>query len=297
MTERLVKCPLCKSGHFLNYHEVKDFAVSKEIFLLTKCSECQLIFTNPRPSAENIGPYYDFPEYYSHQTHAKSLTHWIYNRVKKKNLADKLALLSSLTQERTLLDYGCGAGDLIHLAQQKGWKVTGIEPNIGARTIANQKSKNRVKESIHELKKNKEYSIITLFHVLEHIHELRKTVKKLVTHLKPNGYLIFAVPNPESWDAKKYGDHWAGWDVPRHLYHFNQEAMKQFQYIFDLNLLDQKPMKFDSYYVSLLSEGYKANNATLVKKYLNAILSGYQSNKQAKRQNNYSSNIYIFQKK
>ncbi|GMQ25485.1 class I SAM-dependent methyltransferase [Algoriphagus sp. oki45] len=297
MTERLVKCPLCKSGHFLNYQEIKDFAVSKEVFLLNKCADCQLIFTNPRPTEDAIGPYYDFPDYYSHQTQAKSLTHWIYNQVKKKNLREKLSLIESLTQEKTLLDYGCGAGDLIQIAQNHGWKVSGIEPNPGARQIANQKTKNRVKESIKELKKNKEYSIITLFHVLEHIHELRKTVKKILTHLNSEGYLIIAVPNPESWDAKKYGSLWAGWDVPRHLYHFNQHSIQQFQQIFNLNLVDQKPMKFDSYYVSLLSEGYIEEKASMIKRYLNAVISGYQSNKLAKTQNNYSSNIYIFQKK
>lgn len=297
MTERLVKCPLCKSGHFLNYHEIRDFAVSKEFFLLNKCADCQLIFTNPRPTKESIAPYYDFPDYYSHQTEAKSITHWIYNQVKKKNLSYKLTLINSLNKDKSLLDYGCGTGDLIHYAQNKGWKVSGIEPNPKARATANQKTRNKVKEEIEELRESKEFSVITLFHVLEHIHDLRKTVKKILTHLKSEGYLIIAVPNPESWDAKKYGDKWAGWDVPRHLYHFNETAIQQFQLIFNLNLVDKKPLIFDSYYVSLLSEGYKTEKISLVKKYLNAIRSGYQSNKKAKANTSYSSNIYIFQKK
>ena len=73
MPERLTKCPLCKSGHFLNHIEITDYAVTKETFLLSKCTECDLLFTNPRPTSEEIAPYYDFPEYYSHQDKSKNI--------------------------------------------------------------------------------------------------------------------------------------------------------------------------------------------------------------------------------
>jgi 2-polyprenyl-3-methyl-5-hydroxy-6-metoxy-1,4-benzoquinol methylase len=298
MIERLNKCPLCKSGLFLNKQEIKDHAVSKESFILCKCSKCSLLFTNPRPDAESIAPYYDFPEYFSHEDKAKNLTQLIYQKVRNYSVKKKVKLISGLHEKGRLLDYGCGTGALLSEAKNQGWKISGVEPNSKARTQANLKLKGKVKETLDDLAKDKKFDIITLFHVLEHIHDMKKTVKSLVKHLKSGAYMIVAVPNPESWDANKYGTYWAGWDIPRHLYHFNKAAMENFAETFDLSLVEVTPMKFDSYYVSLLSEGYLEPNQNLLSRYFKAFLSGRKSNQEAKdKPGNHSSNLYIFKKK
>jgi 2-polyprenyl-3-methyl-5-hydroxy-6-metoxy-1,4-benzoquinol methylase len=297
MLERLSKCPLCKSGHFLNHREVIDNAVSKETFILCKCTNCQLLFTNPRPTDEEIGPYYNFPAYFSHEDKAKNFTQWVYQQVRNYSISKKVKFIRSLKNKGSLLDYGCGTGEFIFAAKKKGWKVKGIEPSEKARGLANSKLGNKVKSNITELKKDSSFDVITLFHVLEHIHDIRKTIKTILKHLKPTGYLIIAVPNHESWDGIHYEKNWAGWDVPRHLYHFNLAAMEQFKTEFDLELKDIKPMKFDSFYVSLLSEGYQNPGASTLKNYWRAIKSGLKSNSSAKTPGHYSSNIFIFQKK
>lgn len=299
MLERLTKCPLCKSGHFLNYQEIKDFAVSKETFIICNCTNCGLKFTNPRPTEEAVAPYYDFPAYFSHDDKAKNLTQFIYQRVRKYAVSQKVKYLTSLKPLKgKYLDYGCGTAELLTKANANGWKVTGIEPSEKARNLANLKLEGKVYETIDALPKGSSFDIITLYHVLEHVHLLRKTVKKLVKHLKSDGYIIIAVPNPESHDGIKYGQHWAGWDVPRHLYHFNHQSIENFGEIFDLQLKKEIPMHFDSFYVSLLSEGYINPNQSIVKKYWKAIISGNKSNKEAaKSVGNYSSNLFVFKKK
>jgi len=299
LIERLSKCPLCKSGLFLNSLEVKDHAVTKETFIICNCTNCGTKFTNPRPKAEHIGKYYDFPEYYSHDDSSKTLTQFIYQTVRKIATKRKVSLINSLTDKKgKLLDYGCGTGEFIHQAKIDGWNVTGIEPNDKARNLATDKISKNALPSLNDLGSSQTFDVITLFHVLEHVHKLRKTVKSLLNHLKSSGYILIAVPNPSSYDAIKYDTNWAGWDVPRHLYHFNSDAMDSFQKIFDLELVDLKKMSFDSYYVSLLSESYEnpANSTFLT--YTKAILTGYKSNSAAKGiAGNYSSNIYIFKKK
>lgn len=297
MLERLSKCPLCKSGRFLNFTEITDHAVSKENFILCKCSDCQLVFTNPRPKEEKIGLYYDFPEYFSHGDRAKNLTQWVYRVIRTYNISRKIKFIENFEKRGKLLDYGCGTGEFLKAAKKQRWKVVGIEPNEKARNQANLKLKNKVKPSVKEIKKTSEFDIITLFHVLEHIHDLRKTVRKILNHLKSTGYIIIAIPNYESWDGQKYKKHWAGWDVPRHLYHFNLTAIQNFEKEFDLELKEIKPMKFDSFYVSLLSESYLNKKITLVYKYWNSIISGLKSNTNAKAPGHYSSNIYVFKKK
>ena len=297
--ERLSKCPLCKSGLFLNALEVKDHAVSKELFIVCKCTNCKVQFTNPRPKSDHIGRYYDFPEYYSHDDSAKNLTQLIYQSIRKIAIKRKVDLINSLVQEKgKLLDYGCGTGEFLKQAKIEGWNVSGIEPNEKASKLASQKISNKIFSELDDLDSNQSFDVITLFHVLEHVHKLRKTVKSLLRPLKSSGYLVVAIPNPESYDAKNYGDSWAGWDVPRHLYHFNSDAMKSFQEFFDLELVDLKKMPFDSYYVSLLSESYKNPTASNLLNYWNATWSGFKSNKSAKgKAGNYSSNIYLFKKK
>ena len=298
MPERLNKCPLCKSGLFLNFTEIKDHAVSKETFIICKCQNCSLLFTNPRPKEEKIGPYYDFPEYYSHEKNNKSITQIVYNKVRDYAVTEKVKLISSIKEPGKILDYGCGTGEFLHAAKLSGWNVKGIEPTPKARNQANQLLDGKVIENIELLDEKKKFDVISLFHVLEHIHSLRKTVKRIIKHLKSDGYILIAVPNPESYDAKKYGNDWAGWDVPRHLYHFNQTSLKNFEQLFDLELVKVNSMPFDSYYVSLLSEGYKNPKQNKLLNYVKAIKSGWESNKSAKPlTGQYSSNLYIFKKK
>jgi SAM-dependent methyltransferase len=297
--ERLSKCPLCKSGRFLNTQEVIDHAVSKEIFIVCRCSNCGIQFTNPRPKAGQIGRYYDFPEYYSHDDSSKSITQFLYQSIRNLAIRRKISLINSLVKKKgKLLDYGCGTGEFLNQAKINGWSVTGFEPNEKARYLASKKVSNRILADLNELDSNHSFDVITLFHVLEHVHKLRKTVNTLLKSLKSTGYIIIAVPNPDSFDARKYGNTWAGWDIPRHLYHFDSKAMRSFQEIFELDLVELKKMPFDSYYVSLLSESYKNPKAPKLLNYWKATWSGFQSNQSAKGQaGNYSSNIYIFKKK
>jgi len=297
MSERLLKCPLCKSGNILNHVVVTDHAVSKKEFTLCRCGDCELLFTNPRPKEEEIGPYYDFKEYYSHEDQVRSFTQWLYQKIRKSSIQRKVGLINGLVKSGSLLDYGCGTGEFLQEAKRQQWTVRGIEPSEKARAQAIGKLPVEVLGTLAEVPELEAYDVVTLFHVLEHIHSLRKTVKKIASHLKSNGYLVIAVPNPESADAKYYGKDWAGYDVPRHLYHFSEKSMTIFQSEFGMELVRVEHLTYDSYYVSLLSEGYKNPNSGLFSRYLNAFLQGYKSNQKAGKPGQYSSNIFIFKKK
>jgi 2-polyprenyl-3-methyl-5-hydroxy-6-metoxy-1,4-benzoquinol methylase len=172
------------------------------------------------------------------------------------------------------------------------WKVNGIEPDSGARQSAEEINKVIIKTEILTSFQNERFNIITLWHVLEHVHLLKETVDWLKERLSENGSLIIAVPNHESKDAEIYQAQWAAYDVPRHLYHFSQKSIKQ---LFEQKgfRLETLPMKFDSFYVSMLSTKYQTGKIN----YLKAFMDGLKSNLNASKNNgNYSSLIYVFKK-
>ena len=245
-----------------------------------------MLVTSPVPS--NLDKYYLSENYISHTDSKKSLFDKVYQLVKNHTLKKKLKLINSFkTEEKTILDVGAGTGDFLKVCKTGGWKITGIEPSDKAREYA--ESKNIVLyENLNQVENN-QFDVITLWHVLEHIPNLVEYIKQLKKLLKPNGVLIIAVPNHKSFDAKHYKEFWAAYDVPRHLWHFSKTAISKLFSLVDMNVEKILPMKFDSYYVSLLSENYKTKKS----RPFNAFFIGLQSNLKAKRNGEYSSLIYI----
>lgn len=289
MLEKLSECPACNSKQLHKHMECRDYSVSGEKFNIDKCDNCQLLFTNPRPGAQHIGPYYEFKEYISHTNSRSSITDLLYQGVRSLSLNSKLKLINNLKTNNSLLDYGCGTGHFISKVSNNNWKATGIEPSDKARAIAKKISEARIYANIDEIHQSKSFGVISLWHVLEHIHDLTSTFTLLKNKLDTQGKIILAVPNHCSFDAKHYKEAWAAYDVPRHLYHFNQKSMSTFLEKNGMKVEKIIPMKFDSFYVSLLSEQNLSGRRNLFKSFIN----GYKSNSYAKYSNEYSSLIYI----
>lgn len=292
--EQISNCPVCQNNTFEKYLEVQDYTVTQERFQIVSCKSCGFKFTNPRPDQNEIGEYYKAESYISHTNTSKGFIAKIYHAVRKFTLKGKLNLISSLyPQKGKLLDVGCGTGMFLNEARENGWKVNGIEPDSGARQIAEKVNKVTIRTEILTSFQSEQFNIITMWHVLEHVHLLNETVDWLKGRLSENGYLIVAVPNHESKDADIYKQQWAAYDVPRHLYHFSQKSMRQLFEQRGFRLVKTLPMKFDSFYVSMLSTKYQTGNVN----YLEAFTVGLKSNLGAKKNiGNYSSLIYVFKK-
>lgn len=300
MYKKIEKCPVCDSiGSFTNKFICKDFLVSQESFALVECKECKLILTNPRPTDAELGKFYNSEEYSSHQLNKKRLQDILYGIIKSFNLRRKWKLINRLyntienpTKEKTILDVGCGMGDFLLMGKKKGWKVAGVEPNEKGKKETEKKINSEIKISTQDID-NQHFSIITAWHALEHIPDLNETVKKWSELLIKNGILVLALPNHLSYDAEYYQEYWAGYDVPRHLYHFQKESVKKLLKKHKLKLITTYPLLFDAYYVSLLSEKYKNGKTN----YMQSLKIGRRSNQWAKKNDgNYSSLIYIAQK-
>ena len=204
----------------------------------------------------------------------------------------KLKLLIANVAVGNLLDYGCGTGMFLNQANAKGWNSFGTEPDEGARDLSNSNKKLAFgnKQELNAFDPLITFNAITLWHVLEHVTDLQETLEFFKQKLNPNGVLIIAVPNYNSYDAKHYKANWAAYDLPRHLYHFEAKTISKLLAKYGFALNETYPMKFDSFYVSMLSEKYLSGRIN----YLKAFLVGLRSNLKAKKATDYSSVIYVF---
>jgi 2-polyprenyl-3-methyl-5-hydroxy-6-metoxy-1,4-benzoquinol methylase len=291
----LNNCPCCGSAGFEPFLSCKDYTVSQETFQIVSCKTCSFKFTNPRPKAEKIGDYYKAESYISHSNTSKGLISKLYKAVRNYTLKGKLNLVSKYSQRGSLLDYGCGTGMFLSAARGSTWNGYGIEPDPGARNFAKKESGAEVYadvETADGMLRGVDFNCITLWHVLEHVLDLNQTLAWFNSKLKNNGTLIIAVPNYTSYDARHYKEFWAAYDLPRHLYHFEEATMIATVQKAGFKHIESLPMKFDSFYVSMLSEKYKTGKIN----YASAFLSGLRSNLKAKKAKDYSSVIYVFKK-
>lgn len=267
------------------YISSKDYTVSNENYKLLYNKEYDLLITDPIP--EDLAKYYESDKYISHTDGNKSIIDKVYNLVKNYTLRKKLKLINSFnTESKTILDIGAGTGDFLSICKKNNWVVNGVEPSDNAKKLAFDKGITLENDiNIYDEK----FDIITMWHVLEHVTNLEEYIIKLKSLLKENGVLVIAVPNYKSYDAKYYKEYWAAFDVPRHIWHFSKSSIDKLFSKVDMEIIKVLPMKFDSYYVSLLSEKYK--KGTL--KPLKAFLIGLKSNLSAKSTKEYSSHIYI----
>ena len=271
---------------------VKDYSVSRETFDLVYDQQLDMLITTPQPSLENLGKYYESVDYISHTDSKRSLFEKAYHFVKTIALKNKLNLINSLQLDKgSILDIGAGTGDFLSVAKNNGWHTIGVEPSEKAKAIAKKKGVSFV-EHTSELGDHS-FDVISMWHVLEHVPNLENQIKELKRLLKPSGTLLIAVPNFKSFDAKHYGKFWAAYDVPIHFWHFSKTAVKILFEKETMKLVKVLPMKFDSFYVSLLSEKYKTGKMNYVK----AFFIGLRSNFKAKQNLEYSSHIYILKNK
>lgn len=269
----------------------KDYTVSGKEFELILDTEREMLITYPQPEIQDLPSFYKSEKYISHTDSQRSFFDKVYQLVKRHMLQRKLKWIEKkIPAKGRLLDIGAGTGDFLLEAKKRGWKVKGIEPNESARILALEKGLNLSPNS-EDFRSNK-FDVITLWHVLEHVPDLKAQIIELEHLLKKGGLLIIAVPNYKSYDAQYYKEFWAAYDVPRHLWHFSRNSFKHLISGTGFKQTDSKPLIFDSFYVSLLSEKYKSGKSNFLK----SLIIGFKSNLKARSTAEYSSIAYFFRK-
>jgi 2-polyprenyl-3-methyl-5-hydroxy-6-metoxy-1,4-benzoquinol methylase len=294
--EKLNTCLVCGHNEFTTELICKDFVATGDNFELHRCINCTFLFTNPRPDTNEIGKYYQSDKYVSHsgKKDGFGIMYKIYDIVRNYSIKQKLNLIKEFNSSGNLMDLGCGLGYFLNGAvKDKTFNCTGVD--VSDDTIKYVKDTfgyNVKNESELDNFESNSFDVITQWHVLEHVHLLNERMQQLSNLLKPDGTLFIAVPNSNSWDAKKYKEFWDGYDVPRHLYHFNKTSFKQLMENHGFEIIETKPMIFDAPYISMRSEIHKQNILTMLRGAINGLI----SNSKAMFNGEFSTLLFIVKK-
>lgn len=269
----------------------KDHTVSGNRYELKLDREKEMLVTFPRPEPEELHKFYQSEKYISHTDSSASLFDKIYQKVKSYMADKKLKWIEKECRGKgAILDIGAGTGDFLVRAEKRGWEIAGVEPNSDARKLASKKGVT-LNDSTANFRAGA-FDVITMWHVLEHVPDLEAQIRELKRLLKRDGLIIVAVPNYRSYDAQKYKENWAAYDVPRHLWHFSQNGIRKLFSGEGFKIDRTRGLMFDAYYVSLLSEKYRGSSFPL-----KGLLTGLVSNLKAQRTSEYSSLAYFIRKK
>jgi len=293
-TIQTTDCQVCGSNSLEHYMDLKDYFLTGEPFSILECKECGLLITYPQPLEQELSKYYQSENYISHSNKQSDFISKLYRWVRNYTLGKKVKLLQRFSAGKNVLDLGCATGEFLARCKRSGYKVTGAEPDKKSGDFARSTYGLDV-YSLEELKKLTpvSFDIITQWHVLEHVSDLNARFELMSKLLKKDGVCFVALPNPASADAAHYKKWWAAYDVPRHLFHFRRQPLKLLANKYDFKVSAILPMKFDSYYVSILSEKHMTGSPN----YIKAFFGGFKSNLKAKTGNGeYSSLIYVLKK-
>ncbi len=251
-----IPCPLCGSKNYGHWRNVKDRfgVIPDQTYSIVSCQDCGFRFLNPRPNRDTIPAFYPSEKYdpFISIKDRLALKDVFYALIRKFSLWRKRLLVESFQPAGYLLDVGCGTGEFLQYMRERGWQVTGVEPEKDARQFAVEQAL-PVKAGLDSLRDHN-FDVITLWHVLEHMHDFRDAMENLAGILDQDGVLIMAMPNVDSWDMKRYQEEWIALDTPRHLFHFTEKDVVKLITGMDLRLATTRNLWLDTIYNVFYSE-------------------------------------------
>ena len=247
-----VICPVCFSDQVNLYLKTynqhgKTLLQHKEKFSYCRCTNCQTVFLTGVAFTKNYyQQYYTFPEV----TEQSSIKNKLEKFLNKKGITKKIAVIEELVDNHKgkihLLDIGCGAGDFLASLDNKKYNAVGIEKDKKEYTICKQKNLTVYNADIYNHNfAGEKFDVITLWHVIEHIPDPHKLLKKVKTLLKKNGVLIMATPNADSLGFKYAKEKWFHLDAPRHIILYGKKGMEELSIRNGLDIKKQFSQTFE----------------------------------------------------
>lgn len=225
-------CNLCGNAATQPFATVPDLLLERlnVTATLVRCTQCDLVYQNPRPTLSEMDQHYP-PEYEPYTDHAEQRkSNWLLQKAIEYGIQKRCHFITKHKAGGRILDIGCAAGTFLLGMQAQGkWQTYGVEisPEV-ARIARKRHNLNVFTGTLEEAAfADQMFDAVTMWDVLEHVHDPTATLREIRRILKPDGLLLVRVPNLASWDAQLFGKTWAGLDAPRHLYVFTPDTLTQ----------------------------------------------------------------------
>lgn len=262
--ERVSACPVCGSSQRSPAHaSLTDevFFCAPGTWEMHQCDACSSCYLDPRPNPATI--HLAYGQYFTHadaegiaernatgrlaqlrRSWANGYRNWRYGTQslpasrlgvvaafvipRLRRAADsRMRFIPRRAEGRRLLDVGAGNGTYLLHAQSAGWQVIGVEPDASAVAAARRAGLDVRQGGIESLSETPEsLDVITLNHVIEHVHDPRAVLQKAFELLRPGGLLYIETPCATSYGHMRFGRHWRGLEPPRHLVLFTWSSLE-----------------------------------------------------------------------
>lgn len=271
-------CNYCGRDDFEQVIASRDLYLNRSaVYHLVRCRHCGLIYQNPQLEADELLPHYPPSEYALYSRAIEEESSALHRADRQRGMMRRYHhLMKYVDEPGRMLDIGCATGAFIAAMRDQQWQVVGVELNPQAAEYARRTLHLDVRTGVLEDARfsDDEFDVVTMWDVFEHVLNPRETLREIARILKPGGWLVTAVPNPASLEARLFGRYWAGWDQPRHLHLYAPDVLRR--YLQDAGF---EQIKIDSFSgrlnVTLLSTGYLCNAKNIPEKrwkpWLNAL--------------------------
>jgi SAM-dependent methyltransferase len=224
-----VPCNLCGSTDHTVLYTLPDLLLGRLDVSATfvRCRACGLIYQNPRPTLEEMTIHYP-ASYDCHVELCPGEISWLHRQAIRYGIAKRARVVTRYKRPGRLLDVGCATGTFLKGMQSTGnWDLYGVEPSENPARIARERYGLRVQIGTLEQAAFSDgfFDVVTMWDVLEHLHDPAHSLREVYRILKPNGIAVIRVPNGDSWNATLFGRYWAGLDAPRHLHVFTPSTL------------------------------------------------------------------------
>ncbi|MAX09450.1 MAG: hypothetical protein CMG13_01125 [Candidatus Marinimicrobia bacterium] len=240
-----IECIICDSEKHFNIIEIVGdrFNPDKE-YQIQKC-RCGMISTNPRLDSKEISEHYENQNYHPQRREGKVFG-LLYRLAQIFNNKSKKKIIQKYCNAGFLLDYGGGDGQFQKYMSRRNWKCDIYEPYLKA-------DSSQKKMNYTEVIKDNYYDVISMFHSLEHIHEIGGALNSINRALKKKGLLVISVPNHDAFERPFFKSKWIAYDVPRHLHHFNLESVEKILDKYRFKIIEYRPVYIDTVYNIMMS--------------------------------------------
>ena len=235
--EAVSPCPGCGAAESRLLWTLGDrlFRTTTRRFDLHRCPSCSLEFLNPAPRPEELPAFY--PEGYwvgpSDRQGDRGLRGRLTEAYRRVVLFDHVRFVRAVVERQRregrfvgLLDVGCGDGSFLEgLGARPG---AGMDWSQNAARAVLARNFPALRGHVEALPvRDGAFSVITMFHVLEHLARAEPCLEAVRRALAPGGSLVIQVPNSACWQRRLLGGRWAGYDPPRHLVNYSTKTLAE----------------------------------------------------------------------